>query len=451
MVEKRRGLGVKLRILAYLVLFLAVVPVHAEKRYIVRGSSKAVQNVVSKNRLKIRRQARAGAQVFALVTDPDRRSANDLAKAAGKESGLDAIEPDADVLIPEAPQGLQLNQSTVAILDGGAAAPFFGSTVWSSYLTQGATGIVGLPRAWRLATGSGTVAVIDTGVDPRHPVLAGSLAPGYDFLLDQPGYASELAGVDQSTVAILDGAQGVDGKALLRVNQSTVAILDQSTVAILDQSTVGILDRLGPSFGHGTMVAGLIHLVAPTARIMPLRTFHADGTGKLYDVLRAIYYAVDSGAKVINMSFSMKAPSKELEAAIRYANSRRVICIASAGNDGSQTMVYPAGWNKVEGVGSTNDRDRRSEFSNYGNTLVSFAAPGESLITIYPGQNYAAASGTSFSTALVSGAAALLVEIEPRINQAQAEKALSKSAVPVPQLGSGRIDIHRACSYAQQH
>ena len=76
---------------------------------------------------------------------------------------------------------------------------------------------------------------------------------------------------------------------------------------------------------------GLIHLVAPTAQIMPLKAFQADGSANLSDVIRAIYYAVDHNAKVINMSFSVRNPSAPLVQAIQYASSHGVISIASAG------------------------------------------------------------------------------------------------------------------------
>src|SRR2546426_10763559 len=73
------------------------------------------------------------------------------------------------------------------------------------------------------------------------------------------------------------------------------------------------------TFGHGTMVAGIIHLVAPTAQIMPLKAFETDGRAHLFEILRAIYYAVDHGAKVINMSFSTEQRSAEMKRAINYA------------------------------------------------------------------------------------------------------------------------------------
>src|SRR6185295_14874653 len=92
-----------------------------------------------------------------------------------------------------------------------------------------------------------------------------------------------------------------------------------STVAMVDPAIATLLTQLPHAFGHGTMVAGLVHVVAPTAMIMPLKAFKADGTSNAFDIERAIYYAVDHGAKVINMSFSSETPSTELTRAIDYA------------------------------------------------------------------------------------------------------------------------------------
>jgi subtilisin family serine protease len=100
------------------------------------------------------------------------------------------------------------------------------------------------------------------------------------------------------------------------------------------------------------------------------------------------------------------------------------------------------------GIGSTNNQDVRSTFSNYGDALVSLAAPGEGLVTFYPGNNYAAGWGTSFSTPLVAGGAALLVQMSgASINESQAWHALSQ-AVDVGQgLGAGRLDLVQATGY----
>src|SRR6202023_685256 len=91
------------------------------------------------------------------------------------------------------------------------------------------------------------------------------------------------------------------------VNQQSAAILDQQSAAILDQNPKYT------AFGHGTMVMGVIHLVAPQAKLLPLKAFNSDGTGYLSDILRAIYYAVQNNAKIVNMSFEFKVSSPDPE------------------------------------------------------------------------------------------------------------------------------------------
>jgi subtilisin family serine protease len=194
------------------------------------------------------------------------------------------------------------------------------------------------------------------------------------------------------------------------------------------------------------MVSGIIHLVAPTAQIMPLKAFNADGTGNLSDVLRAIYYATARGANVLNMSFDFTTYSTELENALDYANGNGVISVASVGNDGQQVVVYPAGLsNVVMGVASTTNDDALSSFSNYGQPPVLVGAPGEGIVTIYPHGTYAAGWGTSFSAPFVSGTVALMEGMSPGLNQAQAAQAISSSATYIsPALGNGRLDAYQA-------
>ena len=192
------------------------------------------------------------------------------------------------------------------------------------------------------------------------------------------------------------------------------------------------------------MVAGLIHYVAPTAKILPLKAFNADGTARLSDIVRAIYYAVDNGARIINMSFSATESSQELMRAIAYANNRNVIVVAAAGNEGYEAVVYPAGYRPVIAVGSTTAKDTRSVFTNFGVASVSIAAPGETLVTSYPGAHWAAVSGTSFSTALLSGGVALMVNACPLLNVSQARDDMSKGAISVSGLGDGRVSLKDA-------
>jgi hypothetical protein len=349
------------------------------------------------------------------------------------------------VVTPEVPDGVTIAQSTIEILDAlndRTMVPYYGMQAWSGYVNQPATTAIRLADTRTSGvTGAGIVAVIDTGVDPNHPVLQGALVPGYDFTSDTAGMPSEWDGIDQSTIEILD--------------QSTIEILDSraapvplnpSTVAILDSQTTIDPSQLPPAFGHGTLVAGVIRLVAPTAKIMPLKAFAADGTSTTFDIVRAVYWAVDHGARVINMSFSATVLSPELGRAINYATDRGVICVGSVGNLGQETIVYPGGQRNVVGVASTTSAavPARSAFSNYGDGLVSVAAPGESIITTYPGGGYAGAWGTSFSAPMVSGAAALLLQIDPALDYQKASALLSKALRMSAGMGAGRVNLFDA-------
>src|SRR6267378_1976902 len=232
------------------------------------------------------------------------------------------------------------------------------TNVWNSYANQPAAGIVKVSQAHSsfAVLGSGIVADIDTGVDPNHPALQGVLLTGYDFTRNQAG-ASELNDLTPSDFLVYPppACSSATCPSPAKVTQSTAAVLDQSTAAVLDGKVQYA------AFGHGTMVMGVIHLVAPTAQLLPLKAFHADGTGNLSDILRAIYYAVQNNASVINMSFDLKNNSQELSNALSYANLLNVICVSSAGNDGVQETVYPAAYaNVVMGVASTDLQDRRS-------------------------------------------------------------------------------------------
>jgi subtilisin family serine protease len=356
-------------------------------------------------------------------------------KALSGESGVIEVESDAPVRAggSESSTAGALEPITTQI-SASAPVSFYGATVRSSYVDQPAARIIRVKDAWqKYPTGSGvTVALIDTGVDEKHPALKNVLVPGYDFTRDLAGTASELADLDQSTVAILDQSTVaiLDGKRYgLRLTQSTVAILDQSTVAILDGS------KLPAAFGHGTMVAGLVHLVAPSARILPLKAFRADGSSSLSNIIRAVYYAVDHGANVVSMSFNLTAPSAELANAIGYGVSKGVIFVAAAGNDGKEKKLYPAAVPKVLGVGSTNYSDKRSSFSNYG-TVIRAAAPGEALVTTYPGNNYAAVWGTSFSTPLVAGAVGIMRQIDSKLNYGKVLDSLEKGVAVGGDIGS---------------
>jgi subtilisin family serine protease len=437
------------KFLQLLLVCLFGLPLTAQTSYILTASPSNMQSVVNHHGLTVVKELYDGTNCVMLVTSAS-------ADVAGTETEVESdlmvvgFEPEQRAVLPELTGLTQptLTQSTTSILDtlpGRTLVSFFGSIVPSNYSTQTATSIIRLDdaRTATKLTGSGTVAVIDTGADLTHPALSGALVTGYDFTRDTLG-ASELADLDptvaaqlqQSTTSILDAQNTL-------VLNSAVAILNQSTTSILDQSTTSILDSSLAEFGHGTMTAGIVHLVAPTAKIMPLKAFRADGSSNLSDIIRAIYYAADHGANVISMSFSMSQSSPGLQAAIQYALSKNVATVASSGNDGLKTLVYPASYGGVQGVGSSTNTDLRSTFSNYGSGVVTFAAPGEGVITTYPGGNYAAGWGTSFSTPLFAGAAALVLQARPTSKPGDITNALSKTK-QISDMGYGRIDLYQS-------
>src|SRR6266481_1214061 len=318
-------------------------------------------------------------------------------------------------------------------------ANYFGTKVWNGYANQPASTIVHVQDAQNTfdVVGKGIVADIDTGVDPGHPALTSALLPGYDFTRNQVG-GSEMPDFASPAPPPCPNCQPAV------VNQSSAAILDQSSAAILDGNFQYA------AFGHGTMVMGVIHLVAPKAQLLPLKAFRSDGTGFLSDILRAIYYAVQNNASVINMSFDTATNSAELKNALDYANQLSVVCVASAGNDGTPAppnFVYPAALQiDVMGVASTSYLDTRSIFSNYGNPIVWVAAPGEAIITTYPFSTYAAGWGTSFSAPFVSGGVALIQSLRPDINESSAASALAHAQFVGPDMGNGRLDLVMALS-----
>lgn len=325
---------------------------------------------------------------------------------------------------------------------------YHNSYVASGYRDQPAVGVINLVKGQTLATGAGIVATIDTGADFTHPGLRGTLIPGWDFVHNAP-LGQELADVNQETTPILDQETTpiLDQETTPILDGGAAVVLTQETTPILDQETTPILDgKKYPAFGHGTMVASLIHLVAPDAKIMPLRAFGANGSATISQIVAAIHFAVDRDVSVVNMSFSVSQDSDMLSDAMHYATSKGLILVASAGNNNSSVNVWPAAYSNVIGVAATDDSYIRAGFSNFGSPLVSLAAPGVNIIAMYPLNHYALVSGTSFSCPLVTGTAALLVDLNKKINQATVETALShaKKLASGQGMGAGELDVYLA-------
>jgi hypothetical protein len=351
------------------------------------------------------------------------------------------VDAELDQLLSLAPGLNKVVTPLPSGLTDVAPVTYYGSSVWHGYFNQPAAAKVQVLNAQNTfsVTGAGIVADIDTGVDPNHPVFTGVLLQGYDFTRNQQGASEmkDLISTDFPAPPSTTCSGSTCSPAI--VNQQSAAILDQQSAAILDTNPKY------SAFGHGTMVMGVIHLVAPQAKLLPLKAFNSDGTGYLSDILRAIYYAVQNNAKIVNMSFEFKvsSPDPELQSAITYANQLGVICSASVGNDAQlNPSVYPAGFTSaVMGVASTSDLDAQSSFTNYGNGIVFVAAPGEAIITTYPFASYSAGWGTSFSAPFVSGGASLLVNKQPAIIHSAAASAIAHADVVGPNLGNGRLNL----------
>jgi subtilisin family serine protease len=336
---RKRHTAARLTILSALFLLRAL----AQDRFLVRVDPAKIGEVAARHGMHVVRALEGSAQgLYVVETFRQRRGVSSRDELMGDARQMTSdpqvmgVEPDSLISLPE----LASTQTAAAAnfrMPDKTPINYFHAAVWNGYVNQPAAGIVKNAQAHNVATGSGTVAVLDTGADFTHAGFGNSLVQGYDFVHNRSG-GSELSDLDQSTTSILD--------------QSTTSILDRNTILALNQSTTSILDsrtaialgqkRLPAAFGRGTMVAGLIHLVAPNAKLMPVKVFGDDGSATLSRIVQGIYWAIDHNADVINMSFSSDVPSIELMLAINYANLRRVICVAAAGNDGKQTLVYPA-------------------------------------------------------------------------------------------------------------
>jgi subtilisin family serine protease len=430
---------------------LSVPTAASRDRFLVRikSSAQSIQEPADRQGLELVRPLGPGRSSF-LVTgsddptgglleriqaDPDVEAAEKVLKVSLPEFQSQAASFDFEPTI----EAWLSSATGKSLLANRTFVDYFGALVWESYLEQPSVTRTQAARAHRLATGRGvTVAIIDTRIE-SHPVLQDVLDPGYDFIGDRPEDEGDL---DEASSAEVDLQQGTT----VVINVHTPGPHPHPGQPVAGSTWTGSEQEY--ALGHGTMVAGIVHLMAPEARIMPLKVFARDGSTDTASIVRAIYYAVDNGARVINMSFSTNVLSPELLRAVNYATRRGAICVASAGNHARAAMVYPASLANVLGVASTDDADHRSAFSNYGLDVTDVAAPGEGILTTYLDGAYAVGWGTSFSGAIVSGAAALLLDISSSLDQYGVARFLSRTAEGTNDPHQGRVDLWRAARAA---
>lgn len=275
------------------------------------------------------------------------------------------------------------------------------------------------PDAWKLEKGSSSVivGVVDTGIDAQHPDLAPNIWKskegqfGWDYTVNKPNP----------------------------------------------------LDF----HGHGTHVAGIIGAVAnpksgvagvaQKVSIMAVKYYSDSNSGavNLRNTIRAIEYAIENGAKIINYSGGGPEFSQAEYLAIKKAEAKGVLFVAAAGNerqdtDEAQNSYYPSayGLQNMISVAATDINNRLIASSNWGKKHVDVAAPGENIYSTLPGGRYGTMTGTSQATAFVTGIAALLLSKNPKLTPVEIRRIIVESADPIPGLASRIRSGGRANAYA---
>ena len=337
------------------------------------------------------------------------------------------------------------------------------------YVNQWYLSKIKADQAWEKISASPdiVIAVIDSGIDIKHPDLKENIWTNEREVAN--------SGRDDDNNGFIDDKYGWDF-----VNN----VPDPAPKFIEGWTESGI--------SHGTLIAGIISAtgnngegiagVTWQAKIMALKAFNDKGEGKLSDIVRAIDYAINNGAHIINLSFMNLEYSDSLQEAIARAHRAGLIIVAAAGNElgggqGYNTKdkpVYPAcydgrliGENMVIGVSATDALDQKTNFSAYGESCVDISAPGISFFgAITEGGNLNKPeliydgywSGTSMAAPLVSGTLALIMQANPELSRQEVVSILFASSDDISklnpnypnQLGNGRLNLDRAIEMAKE-
>lgn len=289
-------------------------------------------------------------------------------------------------------------------------------------------------RAWPLATGAGvTVAVLDSGVEGRHPQLRGQVSAGADFLNAAKPAAKPAA----------------SGRAAPRTSRPNRGDTD--------------------CVGHGTAVASLIAArsaegtgfqgVAPGASILPVVVSEKQGVtdreqGRATppaEFAKALRWAVAQRARVVNLSVTFYSDHAEVRSAVQFALERDVVVVAAVGNLGGDgnPVPYPAAYPGVIGVGAIGGSGQVLPESGHG-SFVDLVAPGDAIVAATLRSGHTTWRGTSFAAPLVAGSAALVRQYWPELDARQVADRLVATASPAPggrnspYYGNGVVDPYRA-------
>lgn len=247
-------------------------------------------------------------------------------------------------------------------------------------------------KSWSISQGNNeiVVAIIDTGVDIHHPALKHNIwintkeIPGNGIDDDNNGYVDDVYGWN----FVDDNNSPLD------------------------------------THGHGTHVTGIVQSVAPKVRFMVLKYFDPKSLSdkNLSNTVRAIDYAVEMGAHIINYSGGGFGSNPDEEAAIKRALAKNVLFVAAAGNENTNSdhnKFYPASYDlpNIISVASLTEKSQLVDSSNYGQKTIDIAAPGKDIYSTLPYGKYGKMTGTSQATAFVTGALAMLLDTRPDIKE----------------------------------
>jgi subtilisin family serine protease len=316
------------------------------------------------------------------------------------------------------------------VAPGGAGAAFGTDPMLSQQWALADPDAVGAQEAWTQSTGAGVlVAVLDTGMQVDHPDLAGSVwtNPG-----ETPGN-----GRDDDRNGIVDDVHGAN---------------------MFDMTS-----NVDDDNGHGTHVAGIIAArhgnavggsgLAPDATIMPVKVLDAQMAGTTDTLARGIRYAVDEGARILNVSVNTDSATQSVSDAVHYAAEHGAIVVASAGNNDRDIDLlpsFPASLSDpaVISVAADTDQGLLWRLSNTGLLSVDLAAPGEHIASTARGSSYQSRTGTSAAAPFVAASVALLAAARPDLPPSALRNAIltttRRTSILSRLLGNGRLDVAAA-------